>query len=955
MVIGLKSGTVALADHDPEWETIAAQTIDQLWRVFGSAAKDIQHVGSTAIRHIKAKPIIDIAVAVDDFSSVEELSAAVEKAGFLRRHWETAEQMLFAAGDYSRPDGVVTHFIHVVKTDSMDWHNYLRFRDYLNANVTAAKSYEDLKVRLADENPLDKRREKYLAGKRDFIQKTLQDALMWACLHDIPGYDSFVKIEPVTKGWSGDKKYYIETTHGKRLLLRVAEIAQYDRKKTEFEMMGKVAALGVPMQQPIDFGTCNGGKSVYVLLTWVDGEDAEKILPLLSETQQYVLGLSSGKILRKIHSLSAPGTLEDWQVRFNRKTDRRIETYHKNKTQALTSGGEEHFLSYVENNRALLKNRPQCYQHGDYHPGNMIIAPNGSLFIIDWNRDDFGDPWEEFNRITFTAHTSPHFTTGQLQGYFDGEPPEEFFKLLAFYIASNQLGVVGWALPFGKSEVDFAQKQNEEVLDWYSNMRTYIPSWYLKDFYIQWIDGIPFKLKAPFDFSFLSKYGKVFKVYDDQDSGNICFGITAGDKRYFVKFAGAPTERAGACAKTAITNLKKTVSVYQDLAHPNLVRLIDAEEIGGGFAMIFEWADAECMHQMYPLSRRKFMQMDLETRYQVFKDIIEFHAHVVRQGYIAIDFYDGSIMYDFGNKKTIICDIDFYTKAPYINKRGRLWGSSRFMSPEEYQPGATIDEITNVYVMGATAFALFGDERDRCIEKWQSDQKLFDVAKRAVSDERDNRQQSIEQFMEEWRAASCTLPAIPMRTIIVEPYNPKWAKEFEKIKSEILPLISDNIISFEHVGSTAVVGLWAKPVIDIDIIVDDGMVPIIIKKLAAIGYVHEGDLGIIGREAFSYKDEDKANLMKHHLYVCHKDNAELKQHLAFRDFLRKNPEYCEKYSKIKIEMAKKYPHDIDSYIKGKEPVVMEIYKLCGIKPWQEQRNELSKYAGQERLSILWRG
>lgn len=75
----------------------------------------------------------------------------------------------------------------------------------------------------------------------------------------------------------------------------------------------------------------------------------------------------------------------------------------------------------------------------------------------------------------------------------------------------------------------------------------------------------------------------------------------------------------------------------------------------------------------------------------------------------------------------------------------------------------------------------------------------------------------------------------------------------------------------------------------------------------------------------------EAHLLKHHLYVCHKDNPELRRHLALRDFLRKNPEYCEKYSRIKIEMAKKYPHDIDSYIKGKEPVIKEIYQLCGIE------------------------
>lgn len=174
-----------------------------------------------------------------------------------------------------------------------------------------------------------------------------------------------------------------------------------------------------------------------------------------------------------------------------------------------------------------------------------------------------------------------------------------------------------------------------------------------------------------------------------------------------------------------------------------------------------------------------------------------------------------------------------------------------------------------------------------------------------------------------------------MRTIIVEPYNPQWAIEFDKIKRETMPVIGKDIIAFEHVGSTSVVGLWAKPIIDIDVIIDDGMLPEIIKKLATIGYSHRGDLGVTGREAFDYNNEDKPHLMKHHLYVCHKDNAELKQHLAFRNFLRNNSEYCEKYSNIKIEMAKKHPHDIDSYIKGKEPVVLEVLQKCGITPWKD--------------------
>ena len=558
--------------------------------------------------------------------------------------------------------------------------------------------------------------------------------------------EKYIKSEPITKGWSEDKKYCVTATDGTQYLLRITPISRYEVRKSLFAMLKRVATLDIPMCKPVEFGTCDDG--VYSLQSWIDGEDLETVLPLLSETEQYVLGLKSGEIVRKMHSIPAPETQEDWETRFNSKTDMKIKKYHE---CGLRFDGDEHVLTYIEHNRDLLKNRPQCFQHGDYHVGNMMLE-HGELKIIDFDRYDFGDPWEEFNRIVWSAAASPYFATGQLRGYFGGEPPIEFFKLLAFYIASNTLSSIYWAVPFGTSDLDTMMKQAQDVLEWFDNMQHPVPSWYLKDFYIQWIDCVPHRMKSPFDFSFLGKYGKVFKIFDAQDSGNICFGIANGNNKYFVKFAGAPTERACVSAEEAVANLKRTVPIYRDLAHPNLIKLIDAEEIKGGFTVVFEWADAECMHPMYPMSRREFLKMTLETRRQVFEDILTFHAHAAKQGYVAIDFYDGSIMYDFNNKRTVICDIDFYSKTPYINEMGRLWGSSRFMSPEEFELGAVIDEITNVYTMGATAFALFGNERDRCIEKWVLSKELFDVAKKAVSDDRNQRQQSINQFIAEWKA-----------------------------------------------------------------------------------------------------------------------------------------------------------------------------------------------------------
>lgn len=266
---------------------------------------------------------------------------------------------------------------------------------------------------------------------------------------------------------------------------------------------------------------------------------------------------------------------------------------------------------------------------------------------------------------------------------------------------------------------------------------------------IQKIDGIKFKMKEPYDFSFLSEYGKVFKVFDDQDSGNICFGTEKDRQKYFIKFAGAKTAEYDGEPCDAVRRLKATVSIYENLKHKNLIEYIDAKEINNGFAMIFKWEDGECMGRMYPESHRRFMSLSNDTKLKVFDDILNFMRYIAKQNFVAIDFYDGSILYDFENRKTIICDIDFFRKSPVVNDMGRMWGSSVFMSPEEFEKGAVLDEITNVYTMGAMAFALFGNYK-RDLENWQLSKDLYNIAVKATSDDRNNRYQSVEDLIDEW-------------------------------------------------------------------------------------------------------------------------------------------------------------------------------------------------------------
>lgn len=173
--------------------------------------------------------------------------------------------------------------------------------------------------------------------------------------------------------------------------------------------------------------------------------------------------------------------------------------------------------------------------------------------------------------------------------------------------------------------------------------------------------------------------------------------------------------------------------------------------------------------------------------------------------------------------------------------------------------------------------------------------------------------------------AALILKKIIGKKVIVLPYDEAWKSSFVKIRDEIKDALGDLALRIEHVGSTSVEGLAAKPVIDIDVIIKDNtLLNDVIAALEKAGYFHEGDLGIKGREAFGY--QDKEHLMKHHLYVCPEDSPELKRHISFRDYLRSHPEAVKKYGRIKEEAAALYPDDIDKYMKHKAPVITKIYE-----------------------------
>jgi GrpB-like predicted nucleotidyltransferase (UPF0157 family) len=176
MKLGLKRGTVELHDHDAAWEENARDTITLLKGIFGGAAVDIQHIGSTAIQSIKAKPIIDIVVGIGGFAVPENIMCELNSNGIIHRPNNDADEYtLFVIGDFE--NDTRTHHIHVVKYGSAEWNNQLNFRDYLNSDREEAKKYEKLKVALM-ENYKDKR-DDYTKSKEEYLLTAFERAREW--------------------------------------------------------------------------------------------------------------------------------------------------------------------------------------------------------------------------------------------------------------------------------------------------------------------------------------------------------------------------------------------------------------------------------------------------------------------------------------------------------------------------------------------------------------------------------------------------------------------------------------------------------------------------------------------------------------------------------------------------------------------------------------------------------
>ncbi|HEL2058188.1 TPA: phosphotransferase [Streptococcus suis] len=282
-----------------------------------------------------------------------------------------------------------------------------------------------------------------------------------------------VSRQSLTKGWSTDQKYKVQLEDGRFGLLRIAERPAYEAKRLEFQLVENLFGLGLPVAEPLSFWADD--LSVYTLYEWVEGQDMNEVASSLSDAVLYDLGCQAGKFLRALHGLPIDQSQRDWNSFYQAKIDSKLAAYQA-ASHSYPNG--QAMIDFVQANRHLLEGRPIAYHHGDFHTGNFLLGRDGKLKILDFDRYDIGDSWEEFNRLIFTADLSPAFARGQVDTYFEGTIPEEFWRLLALYVTVNSLGALSWAEQVDPDQVPLMQEQAATISEWYADFNHLVPTWY---------------------------------------------------------------------------------------------------------------------------------------------------------------------------------------------------------------------------------------------------------------------------------------------------------------------------------------------------------------------------------------------------------------------------------------------------------------------------------------------
>ncbi|WP_018756458.1 aminoglycoside phosphotransferase family protein [Paenibacillus terrigena] len=294
----------------------------------------------------------------------------------------------------------------------------------------------------------------------------------------IPALQGYREAVYIDKGYSPDQKFMMRRANGDQVLLKVFPLQDYAWKEKEYKTVLHMAAYEVRCSRPIAIGQIPELGLSYLIISYLEGEDGEVVVPKLPEEVQAQIGYQAGEELLKITQMPAPSSISSWYDRKLRKHQRYVEQY---RNCGYKVRNDEQVLAFIDKHIHLMIDRPNRFQHDDYHLGNLIIRDQQLQGVIDFSAFDWGDPVHEFVKIgIFCSETSVPFSIGQIRGYHQGEEPDElFWKLYALYLAMTIISSVVWVLKVKPEELDMMMDKINRVLDDHHDFDVFKPNWYV--------------------------------------------------------------------------------------------------------------------------------------------------------------------------------------------------------------------------------------------------------------------------------------------------------------------------------------------------------------------------------------------------------------------------------------------------------------------------------------------
>jgi serine/threonine-protein kinase len=262
--------------------------------------------------------------------------------------------------------------------------------------------------------------------------------------------------------------------------------------------------------------------------------------------------------------------------------------------------------------------------------------------------------------------------------------------------------------------------------------------------------------------SHLREIGEVFRVFRLQDSGCVAYGVEVEGERWFVKTA---------CTAPAEASLARAARFHAAVRHPAIVPLRHRLRAGERQTLVFPWVEGEVLyHATVPRTMRRtdpdcamarFRRLPVDEVNAAITMILDAHLAVEQAGFVAVDFYDGCVMYDFDAHQVHLIDFDEYRPGPFRVDGDRMPGSTRYMAPEEWTNGATVDARTTVFNLGRAARLLLdGGDIEAC---WRGTDAQLEVIAKATRPDPDERYQTVVELITAWQAA--TVAAVPRRLV----------------------------------------------------------------------------------------------------------------------------------------------------------------------------------------------